>query len=292
MIISTPGFYPEVTPREYFNGFTPTRALTSTGIKRLLNTTPADYRYGETEDTYAKRMGDVVHQLALGKGRGYAVSDHPRWDRRIKDEKHRINGELPGEFLDRCEREGLTPIKRADFEAAEEMAVIVRERIYEAFDDMGYQTEVPFAWHEETPHGRVWCTGMLDVWSEARLTVIDPKITDRLHGAERQIVAMGWDIQNAWYRRGLTKIMPEAAGRIAFKNLLVSPQWPHTTRLGQITEGWRERAERDCERALHLFARCLHTNEWPGYPAEETWDEPSWSQNLRAQYEIEEEAAA
>jgi hypothetical protein len=281
MTVSKPGLYPEITPAEYFAGFTPARALTSTGIKKLLATTAADYRYGEDEGSAAKRLGDVVHQLALGKGAGYAVSDHKRWDDRDKDY---------AAFRAECERQGLTPIKRKDFEAAEEMADILYEQICVALgcmDDAAYLTEVPFAWVEETPYGPVWCTGMMDVWCADRLTVIDPKVTAQVHAGPRHAVSMGWDIQAAWYLRGLSKIMPHHAGRLTFKNLLVSDKPPHTTRLIRYSEGWRTNAERECERALHLFARCLHANEWPAYPPEETWDEPGWSQAQRLQHELE-----
>lgn len=295
MIISTPGLYPNVTPAEYFAGITPTRALSSSVIKRLLATTPADYRYGEEEDNLAMRKGDVVHQLALGKGRGFGVSDHKVWNRTWTDPKHKVNGETPAEFLDRCEREGLTPIKRADHEVAEQMALMLQEQICLALgcmDDAAYLTEVPFAWIEQTQFGPVWCTGMMDVWSEKRLTIIDPKVTAQIHIGPRHAASMGWDIQAAWYLRGLAKIMPEAAGRLIFKNLLVGDKPPHTTRLIRYSEGWRTNAERECERALHIFAKCLHTGQWEGYPPEETWDEPDFSKRNRSILELNEEEIA
>lgn len=281
-MITKPGLYPELAAKDYFTGQVEgVTCLTNSAIKVLINETPADLHGREDEGSYAKRMGDVTHQLALDKGRGYALSPYDRW---ASDDAKAWKAA--------AEADGLTPIKKADLDDALKMATLIKARIAEALGGAPYSTEVPFYWVEETVHGKVWCSGMLDVWCASLAIAIDPKITKIIHGdkARAHISNMGWHTQNAWYRRGLGKILPELAGRIRFKNLLISPDKPHTSRLVEISEGWRTGAELDCERALAVYARCVATNEWPGYPAEgEILDEPSWQMNARLQREIEAE---
>lgn len=108
--------------------------------------------------------------------------------------------------------------------------------------------------------------------------VIDPKITQRVHRPDGQIAAFGWDIQAAWYQRGLAAINPEWAGRVRFANLLIHPQPPHRHRMVQISEAWREIAEGDCLRALATFRRCMADNYWPGYADSiEMLEPPPWA---------------
>lgn len=281
MTVTKPGIYPEISAREYFEGQTKARCLTSSAIKTLLNETPADLVGKEDTDSHAKRMGDVSHQLALDKGKGYALSPYDRWQ--SDDAK---------DWKKQAEAQGLTPIKKPDLDIAMALAVIIKDRIKAAVGDNAYATEVPFYWVEETQYGKVWCSGMLDVWCHDLALALDPKITKVIHGdkARAHIANMGWHTQNAWYRRGLAKLFPDMAGILQFKNLLISPDKPHSSRLIQISEGWRQGAELDCERALMMFARCQSTGEWPGYPAEETLDEPTWAMSQRLNREIEEES--
>lgn len=280
MNITTPGIYPDLPASEYFTSRCPSRPLSNSGIKILINETPADFIGREPTDSAAMRLGDVVHQLALGKGSGYDIS--PWDDYRTKAAQ---------EWRDAVAANGRTPIKQKDFDAAEDMAEIVRIRIAKALGGAEYQTEVPFFWTEDTPHGVVWCCGMADIWCPSLGVVIDPKVTKYVHGekARAHIANLGWATQNAWYRRGLSKLLPDMAGKLRFANLLISPDKPHTSRLVEISEGWRTGADADCERALGIFARCMATGEWPGYPDQEILDEPSWLANARLMREMMED---
>lgn len=279
MTITTPGIYPNITPAGYHRGITPDYALSASGIKILLNETPFDYRYRKRKPaTDAMRLGDVAHQIALNQGKGFAIS--PYDDYRTKEAR---------EWRDEQIGAGIIPIKQDAFDEASEIAIIIRYRINRALDGADYLTEVPFAWIEQTEHGETWCTGMMDVWCPERGIIIDPKITPYLHGdkARAHIGNMGWHWQNAWYRRGIGKIMPYLEGRVRFKNILVHPDDPHTSRVVEISEGWRAGAEQDCLRALATFAECQSTGIWPGYPEDEILDEPEWSTRMRLMKELE-----
>lgn len=279
--ITSPGLYPDLPASEYFTSRCPTRPLSNSGIKILISETPADFIGREPADSAAMRLGDVVHQLALGKGQGYEISP---WDDYRKKEAQ--------EWRDAVIEAGRTPIKQKDWDAASDMAEIVVKRVHAALGGAEYQTEVPFFWTEETTHGTTWCCAMMDIWCPSLGVVIDPKVTKYIHGdkARAHIANMGWATQNAWYRRGLSRLLPDM--HIRFANLMISPDKPHTSRLVEISEGWRAGAELDCERALEIFARCMATNEWPGYPDQEILDEPTWLQNARMIREVMEDEDA
>ena len=289
MTITLPGIYPDITPVEYFAEPCPAPALTNSTIKTLLAETPADAWYNHpglnpdpeiAKASAAMRAGDVVHQLALGKGRGYRITDLERWDRRIAG---------VAEFLDDCERDGVTPVKAKEFKPFQDMAAIVRDHIEATLEGIahkrgqstptGYQTEAVFAWIEETAHGPVWCRGMADVWCEELAFIGDPKVTAAL--TNERIVGhahkQGWARQAAWYERGFSRILPDLAGRITFGNILIKPKPPHTSRCVSPMEAWRTVAERECEYALGIFANCLHSKRWPGYPEGiERLEAPPW----------------
>lgn len=296
-LITEPGFYPDITPVQYFAEPCPEAALSNSGVTILNEETPYDFAYQHPalnpdpairESSVAMRTGDLVHQLALGKGKGYRVGQWDEW--RTNEAKA---------FRDTCLENGLVPVKPKDFDAAEIMASIVRERIARALQGADFHTELVFAWVEvvHVPDlnraVRVWCRGMLDVWAHEIVTALDPKITAYLTNSRvrAHIQNMGWDNQAAFYMRGLSKLVPSAAGRIRFKDLMIKPKAPFTSRTVDISREWASSSEVEIDRALVTFARCMATNSWPGYADDgETLDPPPWL--LKNRLEAMEMAAA
>lgn len=301
ILIQKPGFY-RMASAQYFAEPCPTAALTSSGIKLLCKKPPAAFAYTnlalnpdseEPATTAAKRIGDVGHQLALGNGRGYAVGDFKTWGSNAAKAFKR-------EAIDA----GLTPVKVAEFGKCERMADVMSGRIKRTLAAIAksrnievpeggvpYQTEVVAAWIEETPHGPVWCRMMMDVWCESLLVILDPKFTDRIADGvvEAHIANMGWDLQGAWYPRGIEALIPDAAGRVTFANLMIETQKPHLSRSVQMNEGWRYSSQLECERALSIFARCMANDAWPAYPeAVEILAPKPWTLKERLDRELEE----
>lgn len=276
-MITAPGLYPELSDTYHSQRHTPTRALSASGIKCLLNETPLDFITPKDKKSDAMNFGSVVHALALGKGAKFSVSPFDEY--RTKEAR---------QWRDDTIAEGLIPIKADDYDEAETMAAIIRDKIARILGGAPYQTEVPFYWQE----GDTWCQGMLDVWCPDLLVGLDPKITPYVHRkAAAHMVNMGHDIQGAWYRRGLEAIMPEHAGRIRFANLLIKPEAPYTSRIVMMNEAWRASAESECLRALRIFDRCMATGEWPGYSNDiEMLDIPSWTLKERVEAEMMEDA--
>lgn len=260
-------------------------SISNSGIGVLLKETPLDFAFQNprlnpdaverAKETAAMRRGDVVHQLALGKGAGYAVADFADW--RTKDAKS---------FRDNAIADGLTPIKRADFEDAEIMAAAIKDRIDEVLEGAAYQTEVAFMYQEPTPSGPVWVRGLLDVWCEERAVILDPKVTANLydHNIQRHLINMGWDRQGALYSHGVGMALPDLAGRIRFADLMIKPSAPFTSRLVSTEKAWTYSSLRLCQRAIETFGACLKAGKWPGFGDQVDYVEmPVWESRNRGE---------
>lgn len=262
----SPGFHPDLAAT--YHSAPPVEALTQSKIKILLDQTPFDLRYGERERSDEMDFGSIVHALALGKGARYAIA--PYDDYRTKEAR---------EWRDTTIAAGIVPIKADKHAEAEAVAKSAQAALDRLLGQGGYQTEVPFYWQEDG----TWCGGMLDVWCEELLLAVDIKVTGSLGaGAASGMVRYGWDLQAAWYLRGLEQLMPSHAGRIRFVNLLVKPVPPYTTRITSINEAWRASAEAECWRGLRIWRQCMESGVWPGYTTDvEVLTPPAWIVNDR-----------
>lgn len=269
--VTIPGLRADLSAVYHGKRHTPTRALSYSGIKILLEKTPADFIAPPKPPSETLGFGQIVHKMALGKGGHFEVS--PFDDYRTKDARA---------WRDDCLANGHIPIKNEQYQDAIAMAAIITERIKRALDGASYETEVPMFWQE----GDTWFSAMMDVWCDELSTVIDPKTTANVHDFQREISRFGYHIQSALYRRGLDQIFPHNAGRHKFKILPIATEAPFTSRLINISEAWRTGAEMDIERGLRIFRECEASGIWPGYPDEETMDEPNWKARERMEREM------
>lgn len=259
------GIFLDADLDKYFSGMIDDPSLSQSGMRKLNAETPLDFAFDDpvlNKDaeklaaTVAQRRGDVVHQLALGKGNGFAVLN---FDDFRKD--------VAKNARDEAIRRGLTPILAKNFEESEIMAEVIRERIVEALDGASYQTEVAFLYQEMTPSGPIWIRGLIDVWCEERAIILDPKVTERLYDGkvERHMVDMGWNLQGALYPRAIGMILPALAGRVRFADLMVKPKAPFTSRVVALDKYAEELSIRECQRAMFKFGECLYAGRWPGF---------------------------
>lgn len=288
------GLYHDIEAVDYHLDPCPEPAISNSLMEPILTKTAKDFAFAHPrrhellpgvewdddirKDTLARVRGDVVHQLALGKGRGYAVGDFPTWQ--SKDSKA---------FKEDAEAAGLTPIKRKDFEEAEMLADRVREAIKRALDGAAYETEVVFMYQEQTEHGPIWVRGMMDIWCEERAIILDPKVTSRLYDGlvERHALAMGWDRQGALYQRAIGQIFPEIAGRVEFCDLMINPDPPYVSRLWAPERHWLASSVRQCQIAFERFGECMFRKEWPDFGnSASRGPMPVWEDKRRTEMEI------
>lgn len=271
-IITAPGFYPLVTPDQYFAEPCPAPALTNTGIKILgkPGAAPAKFAYNhpaigqppeERKATAAQYLGSLVHRLALGKGREYAISPYDAY--RSAEAKA---------WKAETERAGLVPVKQAALDEAQEMADRVRPHIERACQGEPYQTEVVIAWQERvelmpTLVVDVWCRAMLDVWCPTLGLALDVKTAAAADDdACDKAFSNGYAVQDGWYLRGINAIADQTEkGRARFGFLFVESEAPYLPRDVSASEAYRHGARMIIDKSLWTFARCIHHNEWPGY---------------------------
>jgi hypothetical protein len=281
------GIFPDVDIAQYHAGLIPEVSLSNSGMKRLLAETPLDFAFhnvqlnpdGKEEkilETVAARRGDVVHQLTLGKGKGFAVGDFKDW--RTNDAKS---------FKERAVADGLVPIKRVDFEEAQVISEVLLERIREFLDGAHYETECAFLYQEETSFGPIWVRGLMDIWCPEHNLIVDPKVTAMLYDESvgRQLYNMGWDRQAALYQRGMGQITGKG-GHIRFVDLMVKPEAPFTSRLVALEKADEYQAVKECQEAMERFAKCFYSGEWPGFPDRvERVPLPEWVRRKREKAE-------
>ena len=299
-MITAPGFYPDITPEQYFAEPCPAPAFTNSGAKTLMSKTPADFAEehpaigGGIERARASAemiRGDIVHQLALGKGSGYFVIDAPDFRTKVAQQER-----------DDAIANGLTPVLAHKLAEHQIQADKLQARIGATLNHIGasrgwlmppggwpYQTEIVIAWQEDG----IWCRGMLDVWCEPLGVILDPKITKCIYDdtVDRQLSSMGWDMQATLYTRGVGKIVPELAGKVVFENILMHPD-THRFRNIRIDEATRYSCETDLVRAMGIFRQCLAADHWPDFGLDASIrSAPPWKMKERMEREMDDNDA-
>lgn len=231
--------------------------LSASIAKTLLSRSPlhAKTEHGKPP-TDAMDRGSVVHRLVLGAGKDFAII--PFDDYRTKAAK---------EARDKARADGLVPIKEEAFAEAVAIAESVRAQLTKRGILLDGASELAIEWTEDSPSGPVLCRGMLDhVWTgDGR--ILDLKITENASPSfvERNAENLGYAIQEAAYRRALTALRPDHAGRVEFLFAFAEAEAPYEMNLCRGDGVFRELGERRWLRAVHAWGACVATNIWPGY---------------------------
>ena len=104
----------------------------------------------------------------------------------------------------------------------------------------------------------------------------------------RLLFNMGYDFQDAFYRRGLRKLGISEEAYLLFVAVEIEPPHPIAThRCGMAAAAL---ADQKVESAIALWGHCLKTGQWPGYGRETAWHDPKpWAEEewLNREYQIE-----
>jgi hypothetical protein len=240
-------------------------------------------RYGLTPsdktDNAASRRGNVVHRMALGKGTEYEVGDYP--DFRTKEAK---------EWKADLEQRNMVALLLKDVPEATKQADLLRAHLNELFMGQEWFPEVALLWTEDTPWGVVWCRALVDAWCPKLVHGADLKSsTDASdENATKQMERMGYDVQGAWYKRGLTRALDLGPGHVQFSTLFGETKPPHASQAFQLPESWHNSAWNECELALRTFAQCQAADQFPGYPRRaRQLTTPPWLMSRRLERELQ-----
>jgi hypothetical protein len=264
--VTDPGMFFDVPCNDYFADPCPAPSLSNSLIGVLLNQSPAHAAarhprlnggVDACKATAQMHRGSVVHRLALGAGKDYAIID---FDDFRKNEAKAQRAE--------AEAAGKVPILAAKFAEAEAQAKVLRQRLDEMLLGEPFLPEVVIAWKIATKHGEIWCRGMVDAWCPTLKLAVDLKSsTDAsLKAVTNKCAREGYDTQAAWYTAGLGHIL-DMPGKVRFAYLFSENDPPHASQPFELDEAWRSSAWDLCEEAVNIFARCLKHGKWPGYPS-------------------------
>ena len=228
-------------------------ALSASGAKLILKS-PAHYRWAMDHPTTSQtfNLGHAVHSLVLGSGRPVTMIQSDDYKTKAAREER-----------DHALTMGAIPLTRTEHAQVAAMAEAVLNHPLAA---------ALFA--DGTPELSIFTTDP-EIGVELRTrpdwigrTIVDLKTTVNANPADFDRIAWTYhyEQQAAWYLDEVARagIMPDE-DRLLFVNVEKSP--PYLVSVTELdAEALRIGRERNRE-AIDTFARCIATNEWPGYPA-------------------------
>lgn len=237
--------------------------LSASGIKRLIPpSTPAHFKAAMDEGEEHKPaydIGKAFHAKVLGAGEDVLVVDADNW--RTKDARL---------ARDAAYETGKVPILATDNEVIEKMAASVREHpIASALFGNG-EPEVSAFWTD--PATGVQCRARFDWLPEAvdgkRLIVPDLKsaISAAPTDFEKASARFGYYVQQEHYRDALVAL--DLDPDPAFLFVVVEKESPHLVSVNQFADRDDVKLARAAvDRARRIYAECVATDTWPGYPS-------------------------
>ena len=250
------GFRPDLPFADYLaeERLSPSRA-------KLLSKSPAHDRYNRDHpptETPALRIGKAVHSLALeGRpafDRGFTVA--PECDRRTREGKA-----LWTDFTAASERR--TVLTASEAELVEGMAgAILSHPLAPALLADG-TPELSMLWDD--PETGCPCKGRADLARLADGAIIDLKTTIDASPAAfaRSALSFGYHTQAAAYLSGAAALGADAGDFII---VAVEKSAPFAVGIYRLPNAALELGRRRWREACALYAQCLETGRWPGYP--------------------------
>lgn len=266
--VTEPGFY-RMTAEAYHGDPCPEPSLSSGAIRKMLERTPRHAfcehpRLGGQRDERSSpvmTLGTVVHSLILGAGREFVVIDADSYRTKAAQEQR-----------DAASAAGLTPIIRDQYDKALAMAASASRELSKIplVSDalVSGRPEIVAIWRE----GDVWCRSMMDLCptqidADGWWTIYDLKTTQMAldpNTIARHLVSNGYDVQAAFYSRGLEALLGPAA-RVRFRFLFVESDAPHLCAAFVGSGEMQTTGEQKVIAGISIWQRCIATSNWPGY---------------------------
>jgi hypothetical protein len=227
--------------------------LASTGIKRMLEA-PAVYRWHADNPEPPKKaydLGHAVHGRVLGVGLDEAIIPGPWTTTAAKA------------AVKEAREAGLIPLKPEDAEQADLMAHAVAVHPDAGPLFRGGQPEVSLIWDD--PETGVRCRGRLDYFHPVPNVVVDLKTAASSDPSRyaRTAVDLGSAEQREHYSDGVELLTGARPDR--FLHVLVGKTPPYLVSVVDLAAFAPVAGER-VRQAIDLYAKCLSTNTWPGFP--------------------------
>lgn len=239
----------QISDVEYFS----TAGLSASIAKILLAKSPlhAKWAYDNVSDEASAAMdiGTIAHDLVLRGINSAEVLDFPDW--RTKAAK---------EARDQARAEGKMPIISHKFEQIEAMAKALKSHFGDNYPFVNGKPEISIFWDECGQQ----CKGKIDWLFDDYSLIVDYKTTTDANpqAFSRRIFSDGYDIQAAFYLRGLEKITGKKA-KFVFVVQEVEPPFAVSTL--EIDKRSLNIAENKALYAIDKWKSCCESGVFPCY---------------------------
>lgn len=284
MKIDKPGVY-EIAPEVYHaDGFLPAPAVSASILKILLRSTPRHAWHAhaalnpkhEPENRQIYDKGSAAHTLLLKDARAIKIIDADSYRTKAAQEE-RAAAYVAGSI----------PLLTKQWQDAAAMADAARLQLLA--HEVGFifangKPEQTLVWQE----GDIWCKAMLDWLPNAGPLYPDYKSTGGSAAPqqwERAFYERQYQIQAAFYRRGIRKVLKVANPQVIF--VVQENEAPYCLSVLAASPAAMDMADREVEDGLRIWQLCLSRNEWPGYPSRvATLDPLPWQEAKMLEREI------
>lgn len=284
MAVDRPGVY-TMTAAEYHADPCLAPSLSSSLARELLGYSPQHAWYQhpklnpafEPEEDDKFDVGTAAHAYLLEGESGFVVVLEQDW--RKKDaQTARAGARLIGKV----------PLLGEQWERVQTMAAAARAQLKRHEDPpiplTGGQPERTLVWRE----GEIWCRARLDWLHDDRRTIDDYKTTGACANpavwARTQLFSMGYDVQAAFYLRGLRAV---AGVDATFRFVVQEAFAPYQVAVIGLTPQVLALAERKVRAAIAAWTFCLAEGRWPGYPTRTCYAElPGWEETRWLEREV------
>jgi hypothetical protein len=204
--------------------------------------------------------GTIVHALLLGKSRDVVLVDANDW------RTDKAKGEREA-----ARKLGKIAVLPKELREANDIVQAIRPQLDERDIRLNGQSELCAVWQEQADDGTpVWCRALFDhlLINTARIwdlkTSGKPMPPDKL---DSKVDDDAGYIQAVAYPSALAAIRPELAGRATFGWIFAEcGEEPYAVVTGEPDGAMREMGILHWRRAINMWAQCMRTGEWPGYP--------------------------
>lgn len=252
-----------ISMAEYLADPCPTPSLTRTGIKTLINDTPAKawHQNPRLNPSYSPDinkkydMGSICHSLFLEGVDIAEVIEANDWKKDATKDAAVV-----------ARDKGKVPILRKHYDHA--LKIVTSAQRHLAESELGItdlqkegDSELSYFWQENG----IWLRIRPDWISRDRWIIIDTKFTGLSASPasfDRLVLSMGYDIQSALYARGIRHIEKTEPKFIFF---VCEVEEPYLCSLISLDPQYLDMADRKVEMGIGLWKKHLESNEWPGY---------------------------
>lgn len=233
--------------------------LSSTGAKKILQSAAHYREYADTEQepNAAYEVGSAVHSKLLGIGAQVEV-----YPKDVLSKAGTTGTNAAREWAEKVRKAGNIPLKRDDFDQVQRMAEsVLANPTAKTLLEGGVPELSMFATDPKTGTA---LRGRLDY--RRSNAIVDLKTTSRdasESGFQGDVYEHGYDVQFGLYEFIYELITGESAPPWLW--IVVEKSRPYLAAVHTLGDDEKDMGRRKARRAIDRYARCLETDEWPGY---------------------------